>query len=514
MKKSRSANSARNMAVAGISKFLVVLMGFFARTIFIKSLSTEYLGINGLFANILTILSFAELGIGDAMIFSMYMPLKNNDTAKIKSLIKLYKKAYHYIAIFVGLIGVILIPFLKYLIKDPPNIKEDLIMIYLFYLLNTVISYLFIYKKSIITADQNDYIVTAYHNTFYIIQLIIQSVILLITHNFFAYLFIQLLVTFIDNIFISNKANKMYPFIVEKHANSLLEDEKKEIFKNVKALSISKIAGVILNGSDNLIISRMFGITIVGLVSNYTLIINAVHGILWQILSALIASIGNLNTESDAIRKAYVFNQLFLLTYWLYSFSCIAIGVIINPFTEIWIGKNYLLNNLTVFALVWSIYTSGINFPLYSFRMTTGIFNEVKYYYVLSAVANIVLSIILGRKMGLPGVFIGTSLSRLVTTEIADGIYVYKKAFFLQPKKYFIKYYSYLFLFISNYAISYSLSNIVKTNGVFGLIIKLLMCVIVSNLFLYFVFRRSLEFRELKLKAFNIFKAFNQSLKK
>lgn len=160
MIKTRIEKSAINASVAVVSQVISVLLGFIARTIFIKSLSTEYLGINGLFTNILTILSFAELGIGDVMIYNMYKPLKNNDTQKLKALMSFYKKAYMIIAVVITVIGLGIIPFLQYVIKFQPNINEDIAVIYAFYLFNTAASYLLVYKKSIITADQNAYIIT------------------------------------------------------------------------------------------------------------------------------------------------------------------------------------------------------------------------------------------------------------------------------------------------------------------------------------------------------------------
>ena len=170
MKESRTKNSFKNFQFGAITQVINTIFSFISRTIFIKVLGEEYLGVNGLFTNILTVLSFAELGIGNAIIFSMYKPIAENNKDKINALMKLYKKAYNIIGIVVLLIGICVVPFLDFIIKDPPNIHENIEMVYLLYLLNTSLSYFFTYKKSIISAQQKEYIINTYKIIFIIIK--------------------------------------------------------------------------------------------------------------------------------------------------------------------------------------------------------------------------------------------------------------------------------------------------------------------------------------------------------
>lgn len=497
MKQTRTRNSLINMSVSGISKILMILIGFISRTIFIKCLSTEYLGINGLFSNIFILLSFAELGIGNAIIFSMYKPLRVNDIPRIKSLMALYKKAYNIIAIVVAMVGVLFVPFLNYLIKDPPNIEENLIAIYLLYLINTVVSYLFTYKKSILTADQNDYIVSVWQNIFYIIQQILQAIVLLFNHDFIQYLCIQIICSLLNNVVIARIASKRYPYITEKKIDKLPEGETDRILKDIKALAISKISGVVMNGTDNIIISKIFGLIPVGLVSNYSLITSSVNGVIWSALSGITASIGEMNAGDNAEHKKEIFDQVYLIAYWVYSFVCVCLLVLLNPFISLWLGDTYIVDNLTVFGLVWIIYTSGINFTAYTFRTTMGFFNQVKYVYVLSALVNVILSIMMGKYIGLSGVFLATSISKLFTIEIADGIYVYRDILGISPKFYFKKYLITFMLFIINYFFTRLIANMVLISGVSGFIFKAFLCIFISNLFLVICFYRTKAFNDI-----------------
>ena len=282
---SRTDNIVENMKTGLVVQLLNKILAFVVRTVFIKVLSTEYLGINGLFTNILTMLSFAELGIGNAIIFSMYKPVANNDKEKMKSLVKLYKKSYEKIGIIVFILGMAIMPFLDVIIKDVPDIKESISFIYFMFLLDTVLSYFFTYKKSIISAYQKESIINNYTTIIYLLRAIVQIVFLLITKNFIIYLIIQISSTLILNIVLSLKADKMFPYLKEKEVQNLEVKEKESIYKKVKSLVVYKFGSVILNGTDNVIISSMINVTMVGLCSNYTLIIEAVKSILKSILN-------------------------------------------------------------------------------------------------------------------------------------------------------------------------------------------------------------------------------------
>ena len=188
MEESRTVNSARNASVTIISKVIYIIISFICRTIFIQTLGTEYLGVNGLFTNVLTMLSFAELGIGTAIIYKMYKPIAEDDRERIKTLIHFYKKVYFIIGIVILVMGLCLIPFLHYFIKEQPNISENLIFIYILFLINSTMSYFFVYKRSIITGHQKDYILSLISLVISIVLDILQIILLLITHNYIVYL--------------------------------------------------------------------------------------------------------------------------------------------------------------------------------------------------------------------------------------------------------------------------------------------------------------------------------------
>ena len=295
MEESRTKNTLRNMKTGAIVQIINKLMAFIVRSVFIQVLNTEYLGIHGLFTNVLTILSFAELGIGTAIIFNMYKPVAENDKEKIKSLMKLYKKAYNIIGIIVFILGICVIPFMNIIIKDIPDVKENIIFIYLLFLFNTASSYFFTYKKSIIYAHQKQSIIDNLDSIFYFLKSIFEIIFLVLTKNFIVYLIIQILGTFLENVTIAKKADKLYPYLKEKNVLPLEKTENKGIFNNVKSLIVYQLGGVIMNGTDNILISSLINVSTVGICSNYIMIINSIKSIVSSMLNGVNESIGNLN---------------------------------------------------------------------------------------------------------------------------------------------------------------------------------------------------------------------------
>ena len=279
MQKSRSRQVALNATASLATQFIMIALNFILRTVFIKTLGVDYLGVNGLFSNVLQILSFAELGIGNAIVFSMYKPLAEHDEERLCSLMQLYKKVYLAIFGIVMVLGLAMIPFLDFMIKGEPNIEENLIVIYIFYLLDTSLSYLYIYKQSIITADQKQYVVTSVLTIASILRVIGQIVILYLTHNFILFLTINLIFRLGGNIYCSHVADKRYPYIKNK-PKPLSRDDKNKIYVDIKSMAAYKFGSIILNSADTVIISAMVSITTVGLVSNYTMIILACKNIL------------------------------------------------------------------------------------------------------------------------------------------------------------------------------------------------------------------------------------------
>lgn len=439
MLNSRTNNSIKNIVYSFANQGIVTILTFITRSILIFKLGEEYLGINGLFTNIMTMLSLAELGIGLAIPASLYKPLAEGDKEKINILMKLYKKIYIMIGIIVFIVGFSLTPFLNFFIKSSPNIK-NIRIIYIIYVLNSAISYFCIYKATLITANQKSYILSKINNYASLILAVGQCLILLTTENYILFLLINTIVIIGKNIFISKRCDKEYPYIKDKINKTLNKKEKKEISKNILAVSIYKIGTVLLNGTDSMIISKFIGIIETGLFSNYTMVINAINSILCQISNGLVASVGNLSVTSEENKSRIVFKRLNFLNFWLYSICTICILTLINPFISVWIGKQYCFSESIVWIIVINFYISGVQAITTTFLTAYGLFWQGKYRPIIMAIINITLDLFLVNRIGILGVLLATLIARLLTIVWYDPFIIYKYGFKSSPKEYYLEY--------------------------------------------------------------------------
>ena len=508
---SRSENAARNFIVSTSAYIVYTILAFVLRRIFIQYLGIEYLGVNGLFTNVLTILSFAELGIGNAIIFSMYKPIKDNDIEKLQSLLKLFKNAYTIIGVAVFLVGMILIPFLPHLINGTTDISENLSLIYFLFLLNTSISYFYSYRKAIISAYQQEYINSICLEGSRILQIILQGILLVLTRNFIIYLVVQIVCTLINNIAVSYIAKRKFPWIADKDVKELSKSETKSIFNDVKALVLYKFGSVILNGTDNILLSALVGITAVGLCSNYILLVTTATTALSYFSNSFTAGIGNLNVSASNEKKESVLRSLFMLSSWLYGFVALGIYFFADDFITIAFGKDLLVDKFTLVAIVLHFYVNCVHCVAYTYRTTMGLFKEGRYAPLIAAFINIGSSILFYNWMGVCGIFFATSFSRFFTMGIWDPVLIYGR-FKMNVMRYYSRYFIYMAVLVVAGLISGFLIQIIPITGILGFLTKLVLFSITFNFIIFCSAFKTEEFRYLKETLIRVGKSFIQKV--
>ena len=503
IKKGRTINTTVNFIIGVLDKFITLALSFISRTIFIKTLGAEYLGVNGLFTNILSVLSLAELGIENAIIFKLYRPIKDNDQEEISSLITYYKKIYRKIAIVVLAFGLAVIPFLKYIV----NVENDVGNIYIYYIMflgNSALSYLYIYRTAILKADQKEYKLKTINIIMSISQFIFQTIILLILKNYYLYLAIKIITSIFNNIICSEKAKKDYPYIeIEKEINV---EEKKSIWGNVKDMFLYQLGSVMLNNTDNILISMILGTSVVGIYSNYEMIITAITGFTSMFFTAAQASVGNLVTEKNTKKNIEVFNALSLMSFWIYGFCSICFAVLMQDFIYIWLGREYQLPMMVLLVCIFNYYIKGIIYPVWNFRFTTGLFKYTKHIMFVASAINIILSIILGIYFGLFGIFIATAISRLLTNVWYEPYKLFKIYFKQKVYKYYLKQILDFIIVIIVGLITYYCSNIVNFSNIYMLFFsKIIICLFLPNLLFYLIKSKTSEFKFVVKKLKGIF---------
>lgn len=488
---SRTNNVIKNTSVTITCHIIFLVSTFICRTIFTKMLGAEYLGIGGLFTNILTILSFAELGLGSTLVYRLYKPLAEKDENKIAIYIKLYKKIYNIIIVIILIAGIAVVPFLKYLVSAP-NVKENIVLLYLLYLLQTITSYLFVYKKSLLTADQKDYIVTVFSEVTNVIMNIAQCIILIFYKNFVLYCVIAIVFGLINNIACSIYVDKKYKFVKTKTSNSLSKEEINGLKKDAKGLVMTKVASTAFSGTDNIFISSFIGIEYVGILSNYTMILTVVNGMMNKIFSSITASVGNLAVSKDNSEKTEnVLFKMFFLNTAIYSYICIGMMLLIGEFvTGIWLSSKYYLSYSIIILVVLELFLRSIHYPLYTTRNALGMFSQYRIIFVIAAILNIILDFLLVKPFGIAGLIIATIICRGITY-ITDIYVVYKYGFKTSCLKYYkilLKWFCFLLIC---YTISYLIIRNITTVSLLFLVIKILIITIIYSLFFLLFFAKT-----------------------
>lgn len=490
----RTKKSVINMATALISQFIIVLLGFVSRRVMIDSIGVEYLGINGLMNNILTILSLAESGVGTAMIYALYKPLADNDVPKIRALMNFYKNTYRLLAIFTAILGLSILPFLDYFMKD--NTVENASIIYLMFLFSSVSSYLYSYKISMNNADQNKYLSTIFNTVTQILVLIIKVLILYLTKNYILFLSIDIGSTLIKNIIFSRMMDKRYPYLKEKSKVKLDDETRESLYTNIKSLFFGKIGYILSISSDNLVISSMISVKTVGLYSNYTTLTSSVSGFVGVFISSISASIGNLIAKESKDKVYEVYKISSFVNFWLYGFSSICLFCLADSFIALWLGKEYIMRKGVLILIILNFLIGGIMAPIDSIKSAAGLYKPDRFIPIIAAIVNLILSIILVKPLGLSGVFIGTLISTLVFSFWIKPLIVYKYIFKRNVLEYFIDVFFKIFVTIICSLICLVIGEILFSEyTILNLILRLIICMIIPNVLMILFTFKTKEFK-------------------
>lgn len=496
----RTEKSIKNIKYSLIGQVLAITISMISRFFFLQILNSTYLGVNGLFSNILTMLSFIELGIGPALTFSLYEPLKKGDKEKTKTLLQVFKKSYRIVGLIIIIFGLILTPFLPKLINDL-NVIPNINLIYWLFVINTGVSYFGSYKKTFLLSDQKGYVTSQIHYIIYFTMNLFQIVILYATKNFIFYLIIQIIFTVMENIIIALYVNKQveYQFLKEKNVQPLDNNTKNNIIKNIKAMIIHKFGSVLVTATDNLILSKYIGLIAVGIYSNYYLIINNVHKILKQSFNSVIASVGNLGVEGNKEKTLTIFKHVNFINYYLQSISGILMLVLFQDFITIWLGKNYLFSFSIVVVLVLCFYFSGLRISVLLFKEALGLYWQDRYKAFFEAIINLVVSIILAKKVGVIGVFIGTLISTLATCFWVEPYVLYKYGFGKKCISYFKDMFIKTTLTISLTVLCLFVCSFFVKCNILIFIIKAILCFAIVNVVYIIIFRNSDDYKYVKM---------------
>lgn len=499
LKSQRLKYAILNSSILTTIQILTVIIKFITQTFFIHYLGSKFLGLNGLFTNILSILSFAELGIGTAITFSLYEPLAKSNKHEIAALMHFFRKAYRYIGITIAIFGLGILPLLKILIKDYSSM-HNVEYYYVLYLTNAVVSYFFTYKRTLLIADQHEYISSLNQLGFTLIQIVLQILALVMYQSYAAYLWIAIFCTILSNLAISHYVNNKYDYL-EELKQSAIDNQKKRIIKhNVIGMVGSKIGSIAVRSTDNLLLSMFLGISIVGIYSNYLLIVMSIGMILNRLVSSVTASIGNLMIEKNSDKSISVFNKHYMINFIMVSISTGCLLVSLNPFITFWVGKNYVLDFSVVIIIAVNYYIDQIRQTNITFISAYGLFVSNGKKSVIEAILNLLLSLTFLNifDLGIKGVLMGTIVTNLILNSWWEPWLLFKKG--INNMKHFQHYYfsKYLLNSLTMFLVIYITTEIIREvnihfpiNPLFEAFINSILMIIVLVIYILSVYRKN-----------------------
>lgn len=429
-KRGRKRNAVL-LAIASLaSNILIMLIGFAYRTVFLRYLSSEYLGIAGLFSNILQVLSLADIGFFSVITYRLYEPISCGDVAKLNALMRYLKKIFLLIVISIFVAGIVLLPFIGFFISDTSKVPSDinLKLIYFLFLLQTIISYIGVYRQCLLIADQKKYIQSLFLTLFHVVQNVIQIFIIIHYNNYTLSLLCGLTVQLVYNILLSLYVTIMYkPVFMYKE--ELGELEKTSIKKDSFSYLTRKIGYVVLYSTDSIVISKFLGLVITGIFSNYILIVNYIQNIVGQVFESFISSIGNAQATVDKQYNYTIYSRIVFIDLWLSSVFSVCTAVLINDFIVLWVGDSMLLDRTASLVLSLQLFIIMMNKCNTSFIEGCGLFIYDKYRPLSGALVNLTISVLLVTRIGITGVFWGTIIAQLFINFWRDVYILHKYEF-------------------------------------------------------------------------------------
>lgn len=491
----RTKNAVRNASFGIAEKVVTIVLPFIVRTVLIKKLGAEYLGLNSLFTSILSVLNMTELGFSSAIVFSMYKPIAEDDIRTINALLRFYKTIYRIIGVIIFTVGVILIPFLPKLINGTYPSDIDLTIIYLVYLLNTSISYwLFSYKSSLLTAYQRDDLISKINMVVSCVLYILQIILLLTIENYYIYVFVIPIFTVANNIGIAYITKKLFPQYIPE--GNLKSEIKKDIREKINGLMIGKACSVSRNAFDSIFVSMFLGLTETAIYNNYYYISTSVTAVMIVVTNAMIGGIGNSVALESQSKNYSDLIRIDFLYMWIAGWFTCCLFCLYQPFMIIWVGESMLLplSCVILFCIYFYALKTGDIRTMYT--TTNGLWWQNRYRALLEAFSNVTLNYFLGKYLGIFGIVLATVITIVLINFLYGSQLIFKYYFTEQSKKtYFGNHLMYFGVTVINCCVVYLICFRIPNSMLFFMV-KMLICTIFPNIIYWFAYNKTKVFKD------------------
>lgn len=496
MQKQKIYAVKRSLYSGYINKVILTVFPFILRSIFVRKLGSEYLGLNSLFTSVLQILSLSELGISEAFLYCMYEPIEKQNNKDVCSLLNLFRRVYYFVGIIIISLGLFLVPFIPKLISGNVPLSINIYIVYIIYLVNSAVSYFAgAYRSSILIASQNRDIIYNINSFWMIALYILQGITLIIFRNYYLYAILTIFSSIVINLSISKVTARLFPnyYCKGKISNS----QKKEITKQIKGIFISKFCKTTRNGIDSICISKFVGLNAVAIYNNYYCIFSGIISILSMLIRSVEATIAvdvvNYNVKTNYNKfKNYCF-----IYGWISSVCTACLLCLYQPLMKIWMGYNMLFPFHMVILLCIYFYSCSMGTVLSIYINVCGLWYESRFRTTIEAISNIILNIVLGYFYGIEGIIIATNISIILFGVLYGGIVAFKEYFGMKyVLQYFFSQIIRLMICLIICLFTYKLCNLFILDGLLGILIQAILALFIANGLFSIIYFRTDCFKE------------------
>lgn len=494
----RLRNVFRNSFFSVLSQVILIIVGFFSQRVMNLRMGEELVGMNGVISNIISILSVSELGISSAVIYHLYRALAEKNEQKISALMNLYRRAYYIFAAVITGLGLAVLPFVHLFLRENSFSLEYVRVIYCLWLARTVLSYLLSYKRSVLIADQREYIVSIITLAANVINYLSIIVIVELLQNYVLVLCINIMVEAVLNIWISLYVDKKYPYLRKMKKEPLDKNIALNIWKDIKNIFVTRLSTKLLSSTDNMIISGFISVAAVGLYSNYCLITQSLINIVTALSNAVQPSVGNMFIEGNQEKNYQVLRQVTFVFFLLAAFASVCLFSLITPFvTDFWLGEKYQLGPEIVVCCVINFFLLTLGMPLAMMMGVTGLFDKERNLSLIVAAANLMISLILVKPLGITGVLAGTFISYCIQIIFRIRVFFYRYLH-MNCGRYISDMIQYCVIAaVETVLVYFVTAKIYQKGSILSFLLIMVICAAAPNLFHFLIYRRSWRFQSL-----------------
>ncbi len=501
----RVKDTFRNSIVAVLAQVILIVVGFFSRRVLNLVMGKELVGVNGVISNVINLLSVTELGISTAIVYHLYAAVESEDESRIAALMNFYRRAYHVFACVITLIGLPILAVIPMFVKDSGFSDSFIRLIYGIWLARTVLSYLLSYRRSLLVADQKQYIVSIATFTIDAVNHLLCIAILLIWHQYVPVLVMNLAVEVAVNLWLNRYVEQKYPYLRRDRKGMPQKAVFSRIIADVKNIFVTRVSTKLLTCTDNLIISGLISAGAAGLYCNYSMITQSVINVTQALANAIQPGIGHMFLEKDVEKNRHFLRQLTFLFFLIASVVLTCLNTLMTPFvTDLWLGDGYALSDAAI--LIFSVNTAflTLTLPLSVMMGVSGLFQRERVVAIGVAVVNLAVSLALVKPFGIAGVMAGTLASYLIQFVLRYH-YFFREFVHLDGKGFAMDMLQYVGLAAAEMAAVKALCGpVYGDGGILRFLLLLGTAALLPCLVNYLIFRKSRRYTESKQFALEI----------